>query len=904
MDPENEDSDVSSSEADLRGFERPVGLPPAPSKQALENQQTLSDRLSELESIENRNIQRHDLLKEKRARMDGRIASHRAAQDAKIRAIMDARARRDTLIMQRRNREDISFQRFYEELEDEETSETPPTRPQEHIQYPPHPAERPPYGYYQSPITHHAPLPQHPYQPGPFYQQPGPAQSPPVTNQPRPTGMNAPPYGPNVPHEPSHMSTPAPVPNSTPQSGPQRQFASHYDTRPPPPAPNSSGFAAVNQPPPHSGFAAVNSRPPATASPDLEASASKDSVQKIHTKPIENTPARASTGEDKSPPGNGSSNKRTPSTTHPYQMSEAFANRHHHCERIDSLNRGIWTWYGPGGKDHPTEPSTEMYLRCNHDGCRRIDWRTVHGLQCHIVKNHEQPKGTIGSLEKALAAYGVPVKEVEEAEERDGLGTGGTMADPKNNKIRSRRLLAERRDMTPAETPITVKQQPPQRSISPSSILPSHKIEAGKQYQVPHDHKDSRAESTPTPMEPQVQFRPSTGFAAVNTGWRPVNAGAHKRQHSNDLEMRDGPHSQSIPQTQIKEKEQEKEDRGQISRPFWQAWPVGPAGTPSPTRSNIPAYTTPGWPGFQPTYNHQPQQLTSSQPQPSLGNPAPVVPQSSSSNISESKLVTEQSRDTVTSASRSSEAPRHDREPHKSQVEASTGCREVTPKREITDENHNEVEPAKDAVPVTGPHRVMPDTDMSSVGTDVQTNQEHEMRPEAPRHMDGVHKNEAAPPPYAKLEQPSKGIDAAHAAPAEEQRAPNSTAQAPAEIPAEKVQDRDAVMGDVKAVVEEDTKPAVKRSPQVSSRRIASRRESRRTSIATAASSKAGTEKSKEDDLDMPVSSRISADEDGDTIVVSKADVKEKKEDKAKDEDKLSTPSRRLPNGRFTRNKR
>ncbi|KAK5086735.1 hypothetical protein LTR05_003903 [Lithohypha guttulata] len=125
-----------------------------------------------------------------------------------------------------------------------------------------------------------------------------------------------------------------------------------------------------------------------------------------------------------SPPGNGSSNKRTPSTTHPYQMSETFAKRHHHCERIDSFNRGIWTW--PGGKDHPTEPAIEMYLRCNHDGCRRIDWRTVHGLQYHIVKKHEQPKGTIRSLEKALAAYGVPVKEVEEAEERDGLGTGGT----------------------------------------------------------------------------------------------------------------------------------------------------------------------------------------------------------------------------------------------------------------------------------------------------------------------------------------------------------------------------------------------------------------------------------------------------------------------------------------------
>ena len=84
-----------------------------------------------------------------------------------------------------------------------------------------------------------------------------------------------------------------------------------------------------------------------------------------------------------------------------------------------------------------------MYLRCNHDNCRRIDWRTVHGLQCHIVKSHEQPKGTIGSLEKALDRYGVPVKEVEDYENEYGFGSGGTMADPKNLKIKNKMREAQ-----------------------------------------------------------------------------------------------------------------------------------------------------------------------------------------------------------------------------------------------------------------------------------------------------------------------------------------------------------------------------------------------------------------------------------------------------------------------------
>lgn len=172
-------------------------------------------------------------------------------------------------------------------------------------------------------------------------------------------------------------------------------------------------------------------------------------------------------------------NKRTPSTTHPYQMSEAFANRHHHCERVDSLNRGIWTSYGIGGtKDNPTGPAVEMYLRCNHDGCSRIDWRTVHGLQCHIVKNHLQPKGTIGSLDRALEKYGVPVKEVEDYERIHGRGSAGTMADPKNHKIKIKTLEASESpgpsgDRAPGSYVIDPETRPAGYRPSPTSTVES-----------------------------------------------------------------------------------------------------------------------------------------------------------------------------------------------------------------------------------------------------------------------------------------------------------------------------------------------------------------------------------------------------------------------------------------------
>lgn len=125
MDPESEDSDVSITDGDYSSsFSFPINLPPAPSKPALENQDTVTAHLKELERVEAHNVRKHERLKEKRLRKDERIARKRAAQDEKIKAIMEARTRRDSRINLRRQRENIAFQRFYEDLDEEETVRT------------------------------------------------------------------------------------------------------------------------------------------------------------------------------------------------------------------------------------------------------------------------------------------------------------------------------------------------------------------------------------------------------------------------------------------------------------------------------------------------------------------------------------------------------------------------------------------------------------------------------------------------------------------------------------------------------------------------------------------------------------------------------------------------------------
>lgn len=122
MDPESEDSDVSATDADYgSSFSFPINLPPAPSKPALENIDTINAHLKELERVDAHNVRKHQRLKAKRDRKDDRIARKRAAQDEKIKLIMEARARHDSRIEQRRQRENIAFQRFYEDLDEEET---------------------------------------------------------------------------------------------------------------------------------------------------------------------------------------------------------------------------------------------------------------------------------------------------------------------------------------------------------------------------------------------------------------------------------------------------------------------------------------------------------------------------------------------------------------------------------------------------------------------------------------------------------------------------------------------------------------------------------------------------------------------------------------------------------------
>lgn len=290
-----------------------------------------------------------------------------------------------------------------------------------------------------------------PYHSGSYSTTPNAASPAASTNglnhppQPPPDRSSLNPLGhPGSPRSRPPSSAHSPATPATATNPPPRVTSSSYDTRPPPTT-TSSGFASVNAPT-NTGFAAINPRsaatPPAShvgpARPlqDLD---HKTPNQQVGSNGIDSTRFHSYTSTPSTTPtlAANTASKRTPSTTHPYQMSEAFANRHHHCERVDGLNRGIWTSYGVGGtQENPTGPATEMYLRCNHDGCSRIDWRTVHGLQCHIVKNHEQPKGTIGSLDKALEKYGVPVKEVEEYERKHGRGSAGTVADPKNHKIK------------------------------------------------------------------------------------------------------------------------------------------------------------------------------------------------------------------------------------------------------------------------------------------------------------------------------------------------------------------------------------------------------------------------------------------------------------------------------------
>ncbi|RMZ76193.1 hypothetical protein DV737_g4918, partial [Chaetothyriales sp. CBS 132003] len=451
MDPEDSASDISVSGNDsyiIGSLGEPA--PPGPPKHSLESVDAIHARLGELSHVEDANIHKQNVLTDKRRRLDDRIRMRREAQDRKIQAIYAARERRDGRIRRRREVEDARFRTIDDQIEEEQSSLHRRLKrlkrglPLDESPHQPHRSISTSSMSPPGPSLSTIPPPAKRHQSGPPSQNDGILAPPPNTLPPPQSG-------------------PASGPSYSFYPGSQKPYSvqSAMPSQPSQPASNDRSPYAINgqpaspmprQPLPHSTNlerpTTVNVRPGATppgsyssiAPPMMEARPPNAAFPEAQSEPRRyNANGKANDSASSTPTG-GAAGKRTPSTTHPYQMSEAFANRHHHCERVDGLNRGVWTYHGPnlGTAEHPTGPPVEMYLRCNHDGCRRIDWRTVHGLQCHIVKNHEQPKGTIGSLEKALDRYGVPVAEVEEYEREHGEGAGGTMADPKNLKIKNK----------------------------------------------------------------------------------------------------------------------------------------------------------------------------------------------------------------------------------------------------------------------------------------------------------------------------------------------------------------------------------------------------------------------------------------------------------------------------------
>lgn len=523
------DSDVSTYNPDPRNpgvdpkvyLTNPVQPPPANP----ETKEAIEARIVELENIEKENAYRYELLSSKRQRKDDKTRQRRTVEDHHIQR---ARLNKDERVRLRRAPQDNAFLQVDRAIDAEEfalrhklkrlkkgrpleepdvmgrtyssASMSPPVP--SNYQSPVPPAKR----HQSGPPSQMAPQrpPQNgqpPYPPYQFYQPSEPPRPGSRGYGPPPPVQNYPPYSPTNGPPPTSNDKPAsgtpqqsqmPVQNTattqlTQRSGPAHANPPHnadsnYNILPPPPP--SSSFAPIN--PPTSGFAPIN--PPVLSSSNTpmqvnvkpmpgSLKASQPTLHGLdnafHHSPT-NPPGRVPT-----PSSTAATGKRTPSTTHPYTQSEAFNNRHHKCERVDALNRGIWTSYGPGGTvDHPTGPKVEMYLRCSHENCMRIDWRTVHGLQCHIVKNHEQPKGTIGSLEKALDKYGVPVSQIEEYERMHGPGSGGTMADPKNTKPKSRVTprtsdimpvvvtLGNAQVQLPSESPT-----PPPAASAPNSLL-------------------------------------------------------------------------------------------------------------------------------------------------------------------------------------------------------------------------------------------------------------------------------------------------------------------------------------------------------------------------------------------------------------------------------------------------
>lgn len=744
--------------------------------------------------------------------------------------------------------------------------------------YPPPPTTHQPSYQFHPPPTHHVSTP---YHPGPHYQSPSYGPSPPVTSHSRvPSTLNeGPPNTTNgqvrSPPVAALVSTPAPTPipapaqTYTPKANPaplptsQTPLASNqlpphqsnvtYDTRPPPPAPHPSSFAAINQAP-SSGFAAINSTHSAAPVP-TQAQLIKEEPSRSNPRPAEQTPIRTNSAEEKPSAGGSAANKRTPSTTHPYQMSEAFANRHHHCERTDALNRGIWTSFGPNGtKDHPTEPATEMYLVCKHDGCRRIDWRTVHGLQCHIVKNHDQPKGTIGSLEKALSRYGVPVSEIEEYERQHGPGSGGTMADPKNAKVRTkakdfleRHDFGEREGSVPAGGPFHMQKHPSYGSDSPHMVHIPSNVSGRKRSHSFDDHApESGSESTPVDMHKLPQARAASGFQAVNATWQGINTTPSKHPQPREWP----PNQPAAPDKMSSPHLSQAPVASGAPTPFWSSWQAKNEIVPDrPTQVThvVPSHGPPpvGLPNIH-TFSTPPHVL--SPPARPVDQPHSSIDNEVRSTVEDVKRDAAQEKVEVTVVSATPEAP----------LEMQTS------EPNLQAEDTAMTDAAREQ---PGEPRPRPSSSGSGALKPVEILEIDTPKSEPPR--DSV-----------AVSQPEKSADHGPRTPSHEEA--------------------------VSVTIEERKET---RSPEASHKGIVPpKRVSRRSSMAAATLAKTSMERGRDDDVDTTYTANTtskaeSVDDDSDSITVNLVPNTDKPREKDRDSDRTKTPNRG-PNGRYARNKR
>jgi hypothetical protein len=223
------------------------------------------------------------------------------------------------------------------------------------------------------------------------------------SNQPLPYQV---PYGPSYSHggPPSHSTQ---GPSSASLVAPLRAIGGN----PAPPAPNTHMQREVNS-------STLNGHTSATVTPSQPSQPSQPqhppSMRSVNQNDALNHHPHPS-----STPSGFSSVSQSPTSNPSSDSAKEPASKYRNCERVDLLNRGIWTSYGPSG-------AVEMYLLCHINGCMRMDWRNCHALERHIIKRHGMQDGMIGDLQKVLDHFGVPVREIEAHEKEHGLGTGGT----------------------------------------------------------------------------------------------------------------------------------------------------------------------------------------------------------------------------------------------------------------------------------------------------------------------------------------------------------------------------------------------------------------------------------------------------------------------------------------------